>query len=157
VHLLVGHIDVDTFDRHRQELSIIDFIGASLEERYQHLAKAGHCYHVASVDLAVCRCVQDLTVPTWKLYYHSLIPSQCFGLLWRLADYRSAFLDAEGAQIKLVPSRTGAAELLLAAVLLFVAFACCRQIDTQQRRSYQCQNDRGSDRSENVADCVGNR
>src|SRR5215475_4083099 len=109
------------------------------------------------MDHGVCRGIQDLPIPANTLYKYALVWNQRFGFLWRLADHRSAFLDAEGAQLKSVPSRTGAAEFLLAPVLLFVAFACCRQINPQERRSYQRQNDRGSDRAENVRDRIGDR
>ena len=61
------------------------------------------------------------------------------------------------AQIELVPGRPGPADRLLAAVLLLISLAGLFKIDAEQNRAEQSDDDGGSDRTEDVGDCVGDR
>ena len=88
---------------------------------------------------------------------HALLGQQRLGFLRRLADDRAAVPDAERAQLELMPGRAGAADFLLAAVLLLVALAGRLEIDAEQRRAEQREDDRGADGAENVGDGVGHR
>ena len=157
VDVLVGHIDVDAFDRHGQQFPIVDFLGARTEKTDQHFAAAGHGHDVPGVDHGVCRGIQDLPVLPNTLDEHTLVRNQRLGFLCRLADNRSTFLDAKCAKFELVPGRAGTAGFLLAAVLLLIPFARGLEIDAEERRAKQRQNDGGSDRSENIRDGVGHR
>ena len=155
--VFAGHIDVDAFDRHRQQFPIIDFLGAGTKETHQHFAAAGHGHDVPGVDHGVGRGIHDLPVPPDTLDEHTLVGNQRLGFLCRLADDRPTFLHAKRAQLELVPGRAGTAGFLLAAVLLLIPLARGLKVDAKERRTNQRQNNGGSDGSENVRDGVGHR
>jgi len=157
VNVLAGHIDVETFDRHRQQFPIINFIGTSTNETYQHFAAAGHRQDVSGVDHSVCRSIQDLPVPPNSLHKHTLVWNQRLGFLWRLADNRPTLLHSKRTQLKLMPGRAGAAGFLLAPVFLLIPLAGGFEIDAEECRTDQRQNNGGSDRSKDVRDGVGYR
>ena len=157
VDVLVRHINIDTFDWHRQQFSIINFIGTATKETYQHFAAPCHRHDVSGVDHSVCHSVQEFPVPPNSLHEHTLVRNQRLRFLARLADDRPAFLHAKRAQLKLVPGRTGAAGFLLAPMYLLIPLARCLKVDAKERRTNQRQNNGGSDGSENVGDGVGHR
>jgi len=73
------------------------------------------------------------------LHKHTLVWNQRLGFLWRLADNRPTFLDAKRSQLKLMPSRAGAAGFLLAPVLLLIPLARCLKVDAEECRTDQRQ------------------
>jgi hypothetical protein len=74
-----------------------------------------------------------------------------------LAHHQAVLSNAKCAQLELVPGRAGAAGLLLAAVLLFVALARGFEIDAEQRRPEQGQDDRRANGAENVGHGISDR
>ena len=72
-------------------------------------------------------------------------------------DHGPAFLDAEGAHLELVPSRTGTAGLLLPAVLLLITLARIDKVDAEEGRTEQRQHNGGSYGSVNVGDGIRHR
>ena len=47
VDFFVGHVDIDAFHRHRQQLAIVNFFRFGTDQVHQHLAAARHCHDVA--------------------------------------------------------------------------------------------------------------
>ena len=89
VDLLAGHVDVDTFDRHRQQFAVVDLLGAGADQADQHVAAAGHRHDVARLDHGVGRRIHDLAAAPDALDEHALLGQQRLGFLRRLADDRS--------------------------------------------------------------------
>ena len=104
---------------------------------------------------AVASMILPLTANT--LDEHPVLGKQRFGFLHRLAHNQAPVLDAECAQLELVPGRAGTARFLLAPMLFLVALARRLEIDAEQGRAEQRENECGSDRAENVGDGVGDR
>ena len=92
VDLLAGHIDIDAFDRHRQQLAIIDFLRRRADQVDQHLAPAGHGHDVAGLDHGIGGRIHDLVAAPDALDEHALLGQQRLGFLRRLADDRPASL-----------------------------------------------------------------
>ena len=111
VDVLAGHVDIDAFDRHRQQFAIVDFLGAGADQVHQHLAPAGHRDDVSRLDHGIGRRIHDLAAAPDALDEHPLVGKQRLGFVRRLADDRPALPDAERAQLELVPGRAGTAEL----------------------------------------------
>ena len=157
VDLLAGHVDIDAFYRHRQQLAVVNFLGRGTDQVHQHVAPAGHGHDVPSLDHGIGGRIDDLFATSDTLDEHPLLGKQRLGFLHRLAHDPSSLPDAERAQLELVPGCAGTAQLLLAAVLLLVALARGLEIDAEQGRAEQGKNNRGPDRAEDVGDGIGDR
>ena len=139
-------------------IKYVNFLfGAGPAQFRQYVAPARDGHDVARLNDSIGGRLDKLLAPSNALDEHPLFGKERFSRLRRLADNRSTFLHAKRAQIKLVPGRAGAADFLLAPVLLLIALAGCLEVDAKQRRTDQRQDNRGSDRSENVGDGVGHR
>ena len=60
VDVLAGDVDIDAFDRHRQQFAIIDLFRRRADQTHQHLAPAGHCHDVAGLDHRIGGRIHDL-------------------------------------------------------------------------------------------------
>ena len=87
----------------------------------------------------------------------TLFGNQALRFLSGHADDTGVLPHTVCAQIELVPGRPGPADRLLAAVLLLVALARLFKIDAEQSRAEQGDDDRGSDRAEDVGYGIGDR
>ena len=92
----------------------------------------GVMLHPEMVPAIVARHRHEIGVHGWV---HPLIREHGFHLLYGLSDNRSAFRDAERAQVELVPGRTGPTCFPLASVLLFIPLARRLKIDAKQCRT----------------------
>ncbi len=155
---MAGHVDIDAFHRHRQQLAIVNLIGRGTDQVDQHVAPPGDRDDIAGLDHGIGRCIDDLVATADALDEYPVLGQQSFGFLRRLADNPCTLLDAESTQLELVPGRAGTARFFLpASVLLLVALARGLEIDAEQGRAEQRQDDRGPDRAEDVGDGIGDR
>ena len=158
VHLLAGHVDVDAFGGHRQQLAIVDLFGAGADQVDQHVAPAGDRHDVARLDHGIGGRLDDLVrhgeyagrtpaareaAPRLRC---AVLPTTCPSSRTRNAR-NSNWCQA-------VP---GPPDLLLAPVLLLVALARGLEIDAEQRRAEQRNDDGRSDRAEDVGHRIGDR
>ncbi|OIQ64563.1 hypothetical protein GALL_538840 [mine drainage metagenome] len=97
VHVLAGHIDVDTFRRHRQQFAIVDFFRCRANQVHQHVAPAGHRHDVAGLDHEIAGRFDYLAAPSDALQEYPLSGKQCLGCLHRPAHSLSSLPDTKRA------------------------------------------------------------
>ena len=157
VDLLAGHIDIDAFCGHRQQLAIVDFLRGRADQVDQHLAAADHRHDVSRLDHGISGGVDDLVATSDALDKDPVLREERLGVRRRLAHNPCALLDAVSAQLVLIPSRSRTAELLLASVFLFVLPTRGFEIDAEQGRAEQGDDYRGAESAKNIGDGIGDR
>ena len=60
VDVLAGHVDIDAFDRHRQQLAIVDFLRLLADQLHEHVAPARHGDDVAGMNDGIGGRIDDL-------------------------------------------------------------------------------------------------
>ena len=125
VDVLAGHVDIDTFHGHRQQLAIVDFLCGADSNRLTSTSRRPATATTSPASITVS-AVASMSCPsaTDALDEHAVVGQQRLGFAHRLADSLPPCCNTEGAQLELVPGRpAGPTAFLLAAVLFLVALA----------------------------------
>src|SRR6185295_3456979 len=157
VGLFARNVDIDAFDRHRQQLAVVHLLRGLPDQVHQYVAPPGNGEDIARLDYGIGSGIDDLAAASYAFNEDTLFRQERLGFLHRLAHGASVFRDPVGAQLELVPGRPRAAQGPLAPMLLLITLAGRLKVDAEQGRPEQGEHDGGPDRAKDVGDGVGHR